>query len=667
MATPESHAPVTSGAQQREPAAAWGSRWLRSGNRLGRRLLLYILLFSTAVSLLGTLVQLGTDYRREVRGLEERFTQIRSSYAQGLAESLWTLDEALLRTQLEGITTLPDIVSAEVDSELGTHYLAGGGAPREFIRDFPLYHGPRLLGTLRVGANLADTRAALLSRVLVILVTEAGKTFLFGLFAFFLIQRLVTQHLATMAAYTRGLDTEHLEAPLVLRRTGTHRVRQDELDEVSAAINEMRESLRKELGERQRSEAASAFLAKAGGVLVESLDLEKVLPRIASVCVGPLADWCIIDLMENGVLRRAGGAHVDVAKAPLLDELQRRYPPGPDSRVPAAVATRTGTWVLESRVTRTGMRTQCIDDAHAQLVSGLGLGSVLAVPLVVRGHALGAITLASARPERYGPAELALAEELARRAAIAIDNARLYRQAEQALRLRETFLSVAGHELRTPLLPLQLRLQSLLRRGRNGTPLESEVLLGEMAVAEWQTRRLGLLVDQLLDVSHLIAGNALVLRRKRVDLCALVAGVLEGVQRQISDSGSEVVRELHGPAVGEWDPRRLELVVMGLVQNALKFGEGRPIDVRVTPREGAVLLVVHDRGMGMSKGEQEHIFDRFSRGVPEQHFGGLGLGLYLTREVVRAHAGSISVESQPGQGTTFTVVLPVGEPPGPVA
>ncbi|WP_395842497.1 ATP-binding protein [Cystobacter fuscus] len=667
MATPESHAPVTSGVQAREPVAAWGSRWLRSGNRLGRRLLLYILLFSIAVSLLGTLVQLGTDYHREVRQLEERFTQIRSSYTQGIAESLWTLDETLLRTQLEGITTLPGIVLVEVDTELGTHYVAGGGVPREFSREFPLYHGSRLLGTLRVGANLAHTRAELHSRVLVILATEAGKTFLFGLFAFFLIQRLVTQHLATMAAYTRGLDTEHLETPLVLRRTGTHRVSRDELDEVSAAINEMRESLRKQLEERQRSEAASAFLARAGGVLVESLDLEKVLPRIASVCVGPLADWCVIDLKEDGVLRRVGGAHVDAAKAPLLDELQRRYPPGPDSRVPAAVAARTGTWVLESRVTQAAMRAQCVDDAHVQLVSELGLGSVLAVPLMSRGHALGAITLAAARPERYGPAELALAEELARRAAIAIDNARLYRQAEQALRLRETFLSVAGHELRTPLLPLQLRLQSLLRRGRSAASLEPEVLLGEIAVAEWQTRRLGLLVDQLLDVSHLIAGNALVLRRKRMDLCKLVEGVLEGVQRQISDSGSEVVRELCSPVEGEWDPRRLELVVMGLVQNALKFGEGRPIDVRVMEREGSVLLVVRDRGMGMSKSEQEHIFDRFSRGVPEQHFGGLGLGLYLTREVVRAHGGSISVESEPGEGTTFTVVLPLGDAPGSAA
>ncbi|WNG41668.1 GAF domain-containing protein [Archangium violaceum] len=647
--------------QARGPGFPWGSRWLHSGNRLGRRLLLYILLFSVAVSLLGTLVQLVTDYRREVRGLEERVEQIRSGYAQSIAESLWSLDEALLQMQLEGITTLPGIALAEVDSALGTHYVAGDGAQRELTRDFPLYRGSLFLGTLRVGATLEDIHAQLGSRVLVTLATEAGKTFFFALFAFFLFQRLVTQHLATMAAYTRGLDTEHLDAPLVLQRAATSGVRQDELDEVSAAINEMRESLRKELEERQRSEVASAFLAQAGGVLLESLDLEKVLPRIASVCVGTLADWCVIDLVEEGELRRVSGAHVDAAKMPLLEELQRRYPPGPGSKVPAAVAMRTGRWVLEPHVTQDSLRAVCVDDEHFRIAWKLGLQSLLTVPLVARGHALGAITFAAVEPGRYGPAELALAEELARRAAIAIDNARLYRQAEQALRLRETFLSVAGHELRTPLLPLQLRLQSLLRRGRSGAPLAQEMLLAELSSIEWQTRRLGLLVDQLLDVSHLLAGHALVLRRKRVDLREVVAGVLEGLQRQIVASGSEVVRELRGPAVGEWDPRRLELVVTGLLQNAVKFGEGKPIDVCVTPRDGWVRFVVKDRGMGMSESEQEHLFDPFNRGVPEQHFGGLGIGLYLTLQVVRAHGGTITVESRPGEGATFTVELPVGE------
>jgi signal transduction histidine kinase len=161
-------------------------------------------------------------------------------------------------------------------------------------------------------------------------------------------------------------------------------------------------------------------------------------------------------------------------------------------------------------------------------------------------------------------------------------------------------------------------------------------------------------------VSNLVAGNTLELRRKRVDLCELVMGVLEGLQRQIEASGSEVVRELRCPAEGEWDPRRVETVVTGLVHNALKFGQGRPIDVRVVPGAGAVRLVVRDRGIGMSQSDQEHIFDRFSRSVSELNYGGLGLGLYISRWVVEAHGGRISVESRPGEGATFTVELPAG-------
>ncbi|MFL5354926.1 ATP-binding protein [Archangium sp.] len=639
-----------------------GPEPLPSSNRLGRRLLRFIVLFSVAVSLLGTTVQLVTGYRAEVRSLQDRLDQIHASSASTLAESLWSLDESQVQLQLRGITSLHGIVLAEVDSALGPRYVAGHGegVARELTRSFALYRGPRYLGTLRVGASLEELQTRLRGRVLVILATEAAKTFLVALFLFYVFQRLVTRHLATMAAYTRGLDPEHLDVPLRLRRGGVleELPAHDELEEVSAALNALRESLRRELDERQRAEAGSAFLARSGAVLLESLDLEKVLPRIASLCVGALADWCVIDLKEDGTVRRVGGAHVDGAKRPLLEELQRRYPPGPGSRAPAMQAMDTGETVLVPRVSEEALRAVCMDDAHYQLVLELGLRSLLTVPLVARGQALGALTFASAEPGRYGPWERSLAEELARRAAIAIDNARLYRRAEEAIRLRETFLSVAGHELRTPLLPLQLRLQSLLRRGRGGASLEPSVLLGEVAAVEWQTRRLGQLVDQFLDVSNLVAGNALELRRKRVDLCELVTGVLEGLQRHIEASGSEVVRELRCPAEGEWDPRRVETVVTGLVHNALKFGQGRPIDVRVVPGPGAVRLVVRDRGIGMSESEQEHIFDRFSRSVSELNYGGLGLGLYISRWVVEAHGGRISVESRPGEGATFTVELP---------
>jgi signal transduction histidine kinase len=647
----------------RRAGSGW---WPHRGNRLGRRLLSAILLVSVVASFASTAVQLAADYRSEVRALEERLEQLRSSYAQSVAQSLWSLDEAPLRIQLEGMTTLPDIVQAEVESSLGTHYEAGSTprTERVLVRSIPLHHGTLYLGTLRVSATLEDIHARLGSRVLVILATHAAQTFLIALAVLVVFQRMVTQHLATMAAYTRGLSPAHLDAPLVLRRRAPGLAAHDELDEVSAAINEMRESLRQELAGRQRSEAANVFLSEAGEVLLTSLDLDKVLPRVASLCVGSLSDWCIIDLVEDGAVRRVGGSHVDAAKLPVLDELRRRYPPGPGSAAPSARVLLGGEPVLEPHISGDRLRALCVDDEHCRLLRTLGIQSLLVVPLAARGHVLGAISLVSATPGRYGPAELALAQELARRAAIAIDNARLYRHAEQAVRLREVFLSVAAHELRTPLLPLQLRLQSLLRRGRGGASLEPARLLDEVAAAERQTKQLGQLVDQLLDVSHLSAGHPLELRRRRVDLGELVAGVLEGLRPQLEASGSEVRRELRGPALGWWDARRLEQVVTGLLRNALKFGEGRPIDVRVTPRDGAVLLVVKDHGIGMPERERERLFERFGRGVPVRHYGGLGLGLYLTRWLVEAHGGSISVESRPGEGATFTVELPVGEPVG---
>ncbi|WP_375773929.1 ATP-binding protein [Archangium gephyra] len=616
-------------------------------------------------------MQLAADYRGEVRALEDRLEQLRSSYAQSVAQSLWSLDEAPLRIQLEGITTLPDIVQAEVDSALGTRYVAGAAPPPEvaLVRSIPLRHGPLFLGTLRVSATLAHLHARVRARVLVILATQAAQTFLIALFVLFVVQRMVTQHLATMAAYTRGLDPSHLDAPLVLHRKGPHRraparAGRDELDEVSSAINGMRESLRQELEERQRSEASNAFLAEAGEVLLASLDLEQVLPRVAALCVGSLADWCAIDLVEDGEVRRVGGAHRDAAKRPLLGELQRRFPPGPGSAAPSARVLRDGEPVLESHLSEDRVRAMCSSDEHFQLIRTLGVQSVLAVPLLARGQVLGAISLVSATPEHFGPAELALARELARRAAIAIDNARLYRHAEQAIRLREVFLSVAAHELRTPLLPLQLRLQSLLRRGRSGAPVEPSRLLAEVAAAERQTRQLGQLVDQLLDVSDLSAGHPLELRRQQVDLGALVVRVLEAMRPQVEASGSEVRRELLPAAEGWWDARRLEQVLASLLHNALKFGQGRPIDVRVTQREGTVVLVVRDNGIGMPEEERLRLFERFGRGVPVRHYGGLGLGLYLVRRLVEAHGGTISVESRPGEGSTFTVVLPVEETPG---
>jgi signal transduction histidine kinase len=308
------------------------------------------------------------------------------------------------------------------------------------------------------------------------------------------------------------------------------------------------------------------------------------------------------------------------------------------------------------------MRELCTSDAHCRLLQEIGVTSCLSVPLAVRGQVLGAITLGLNTPGRsYGPADLAQAQELARRAATAIENARLYQQAERAIRLRDIFVSVAAHELRTPLLPLRLRLQSTLRRCvRNRSSVEPDWLIRELTAAEHQTWRLGQLVDQLIDASNLGSGHPLELQRKRVDLCAVVDGVIESMRELIHASGCPLVRELRGPVFGEWDRHRLELVVFQLLHNALKFGLKKPVEVSVVPEAESVRLVVRDHGIGMSASEAAHVFERFSRGVSEQHYGGLGIGLYLVKQVVDAHGGVLSVESQPGEGSTFTVELAAG-------
>ncbi|MFY0579071.1 sensor histidine kinase [Cystobacter fuscus] len=166
------------------------------------------------------------------------------------------------------------------------------------------------------------------------------------------------------------------------------------------------------------------------------------------------------------------------------------------------------------------------------------------------------------------------------------------------------------------------------------------------------------MVDQLIDASSLSSDQPLELHRTRVDLCPVVESVLESMREQIDASGCQLVRKLQGPALGEWDQRRLEQTVFQLVHNALKFGQRRPVEVSVVPGATSVRLVVRDHGLGMSESEVAGIFDRFSRGVSDRHYGGLGIGLHLVKHHVEAHGGKLSVESQPDAGSTFTVELP---------
>jgi signal transduction histidine kinase len=303
------------------------------------------------------------------------------------------------------------------------------------------------------------------------------------------------------------------------------------------------------------------------------------------------------------------------------------------------------------------VRRHTIDAKHAELIRELGLRSLVVVPLRARNRIIGALTLASAKPDRpYQASDLALVEELARRAAMAIDNALLYREARQAIRAREEFLMVASHELRTPLTSLNMRVQWLNEERQQG-PIATESLVRALDVITRQGKRLSRQVEDLLDVSRIEAGR-LRLDVDEVDLVAIVNDVISSFDIGIRRAGCDLRLDAPVPVRGRWDHARLEQVVSNLLSNALKFGPGARIELTVRDTGAGARLTMTDHGMGIDPAERDRIFDRFTRAVPASHFGGLGLGLYISRQIIAAHGGTITVDSHLGGGATFTVELP---------
>lgn len=230
----------------------------------------------------------------------------------------------------------------------------------------------------------------------------------------------------------------------------------------------------------------------------------------------------------------------------------------------------------------------------------------------------------------------------------------------EMLKMRDEFLSIASHELKTPLTPLQLQVQAVERLFNQGridkVPRETLSQLFQTSTA--QVSILVRLVDQLLDVSRITSGK-LSLVKDRVDLAEIVSNVVRLFMDELLSKSVEVRLDIPGPLFGTWDCSRLEQVVMNLLNNAIKYGEGKPIQITVEQVGDQAVLEVADDGIGIAPADQKRIFERFERAVPPQSFSGLGLGLYITRQLVELHGGRITVQSDPRSGTRFTVVLPI--------
>jgi PAS domain S-box-containing protein len=416
-------------------------------------------------------------------------------------------------------------------------------------------------------------------------------------------------------------------------------------------------AVNRDFTEQHRTEAAQRFLAEASALLGSSLDYAATLAKVAQLAVPRLADWCAVEMRTEGGSEQLAVAHVDPAKVEYAWETRRRWPTNPDAPTGVPEVLRSGKPQLYPEVTDAMLVAGARDAEHLRMSRELGLRSALVVPINSTRGTVGAITLVWAESRRtYGEAELSLATELAGRAALAIDNSVLYAEAQQAVRLRDDFLSIAGHELRTPLTALQLQVQGVMRTLTRDISPAPELVYERLDRASAHIGRLERLISELLDVSRITTGR-MHMQPEEMDLAELAQEVVDRFNDEATRSRAPVELKPSAPLVGRWDRLRLDQVLTNLISNALKYGRGKPVTVEL--HDGATArLVVRDRGIGISAADQQRIFGRFERAVSERHYGGLGIGLWIVRQIVEAHGGSIALTSEAGVETVFTVDLP---------
>jgi PAS domain S-box-containing protein len=423
-----------------------------------------------------------------------------------------------------------------------------------------------------------------------------------------------------------------------------------------------------DVSEARQVERTQRFLAEASAKLVDSLDAATIARTVVSLSVAELADWCSLFSFtdgDDGALRCLASAHRDATKARLVCELERLVAPCEERPLGLAQVLANGEPQLVSQSGEAPFAPSGRQPEVVRLLRVLGTTATMTVALKTRSRTIGAMVFGSSQPHRrYGAGELLVAQELAQRVALALDNARLYREGREAVRRRDRFLAVAAHELNTPLTSLMLRLQSMLL-DFNKPCVDLEMMRERARVAEQQTTRLARLVSELLDVSRMRA-DRLSLDRESMDLVEVVRAAVVRLHAEIAAKGIDVAVHAPTPVIGKWDRSRLEQVITNLISNAVKYGRGGPVRVTVEADDTTARLSVEDEGIGMSPELMKRIFRPFERGGDVGQYGGLGLGLYITDQLVRAHGGLVRVHSAPGQGSTFIIELPRSAAP-PIA
>ncbi|WP_244224983.1 sensor histidine kinase [Corallococcus sicarius] len=417
-----------------------------------------------------------------------------------------------------------------------------------------------------------------------------------------------------------------------------------------------------DITERKQLEQAWRFLAEAGPRLAASLEPQVTLTTVAALAVPALADWCAVHCLEDdGRTHRVESAAATPELARSVRELiatSADHPPRTGGFT--ASVLRTGKPLLIPEVPPEMLEAAASDAEHLALLRRLAPESCIIVPLKTPARILGAaILVTSGSGRRYGARDLAQAEELASRAAIAIDNAQLHAKSEQATRIRDEVLRIVAHDLRAPLNVIALS-AGKLGKGLSATRAVQKPLESIRKAVERANR----LIQDLLDVARM-EGGTLSVEREPMEVAPLVRDVVE-LHRALVDAKSlqigAFVPEDVPPILA--DRERVLQILSNLLGNALKFTpEGGSITLRVQPEKGQMRFCVGDTGPGIPAEDLPHLFDPFWQSR-EKRKEGAGLGLAIVKGLVEAHGGQLGVDSRPGEGSTFFFTLPTG-PPGP--
>ena len=404
-------------------------------------------------------------------------------------------------------------------------------------------------------------------------------------------------------------------------------------------------------GEVSRELGEQRLLAELGAALVTSFDLHRTIDEVCRLLTSSaFADCCAVEVSdEAGELRVLRVVHADPARARLAQELERhafeqRLPCFGDAAVPGEGGA------LRPDVSADDLASMAGGDGHLALLRQLDPRSIMTVPLRGRGHVRGSLSLV--RSDRYDAADLRLAEVLAARVALALDNAWMFQSMERAVRMRDEVLGVVAHDLRNPLNIITMAANGLSQRLSNASAGKSVERILRSA------QRASRLIQDLLDISAIEAGRFSVEKRP-VEMADIVLAAIES-QQSLASAASIILASDVSPELPhiEADEERLLEVIENLVGNAIKFtGAGGTITVGAGDRHGEVVVSVKDTGAGIPADQLPHLFDRFWQAKKKDRRG-VGLGLTICKAIVEAHAGRIWVESTVGAGTTFFFTLP---------